>query len=88
MQALRKRAGAQGSSAEADHRAILAAAMPDVGEDADFERQDDGRRCGPCRCRWAWIEVVREGDAQRLAGCRWHVVARALREGRELPISG
>jgi len=56
VQALKKRAGAHGRSAEAEHRAILAAAlmspprrnlaellgsMPDVGLDADFERQDD-----------------------------------------------
>ena len=56
VQALKKRAGAHGRSAEAEHRAILAAAllspprrnlaellgsMPDVGQDADFERQDD-----------------------------------------------
>jgi len=27
---------------------------------------------------------VGEADAQRLAGSRWHVVARALREGKEL----
>lgn len=53
---LKKRAGAHGRSAEAEHRAILAAAlmspprrnlaellaaMPDVGLDADFGRQDD-----------------------------------------------
>ena len=53
VQALKKRAGAHGRSAEAEHRAILAAAlmsptrrylaellasMPDVGLDADFER--------------------------------------------------
>ncbi len=57
VQALKKRAGAHGRSAEAEHRAILAAAlmipprrnlaellrsMPDVGLDTDFERQDDG----------------------------------------------
>ena len=56
VQALKRRAGAHGRSAEAEHRAILAAAlmspprrnlaellgsMPDVGLDADFERQDD-----------------------------------------------
>ena len=56
VQALKKRAGAHGRSAEAEHRAILAAAlmspprrnlaellgsMPDVGLDTDFERQDD-----------------------------------------------
>ena len=56
VQALKKRAGAHGRSAEAEHRAILAAAllspprrnlaelladMPDVGIDADFERQVD-----------------------------------------------
>ena len=56
VQALKKRAGAHGRSAEAEHRAILAAAlvspprrnlaellasMPDVGLDADFERQND-----------------------------------------------
>ena len=54
VQALKKRAGAHGRSAEAEHRAILAsalltprrrnlaellAAMPDVGRDDDFERQ-------------------------------------------------
>ena len=59
VQALKKRAGAHGRSAEAEHRAILAAAwmtpprrnlaellaaMPDVGLDADFERQDDTTR--------------------------------------------
>ena len=53
VQALKKRAGAHGRSAEAEHRAILAAAlltpprrplaallaaMPDVGRDADFAR--------------------------------------------------
>ncbi len=57
VQALKKRAGAHGRSAEAEHRAILAAAlmtpprrnlaellgsMPDGGLDTDFERQDDG----------------------------------------------
>jgi plasmid stability protein len=56
VQALKKRAGAHGRSAEAEHRAILAAAlmsparrnlaellgsMPDVGLDAEFERKDD-----------------------------------------------
>ncbi len=53
IRALKERAGAHGHSAEAEHRAILAAAlakprkrsfaeilaaMPDVGLDADFER--------------------------------------------------
>jgi antitoxin FitA len=53
VRALKERAGAHGRSAEAEHRAILAAAlarprrrtfaqvlasMPDVGLDADFER--------------------------------------------------
>ncbi len=53
VQALKARAGAHGRSAEAEHRAILSAAlsgprkrsfaevlvaMPDVGNDADFER--------------------------------------------------
>lgn len=53
VQALKKRAGAHGRSAEAEHRAILAAALlapprrtlaellvtiPDVGSDADFQR--------------------------------------------------
>lgn len=57
--ALKERAGAHGRSAEAEHRAILAAAlarpqrrslaevlasMPDVGEDADFERVQPRRR--------------------------------------------
>ena len=34
------------------------------------------------------LVVVGEEDAQRLAGSRWHVVARALREGKELDVSG
>lgn len=34
------------------------------------------------------LVVVGAADAQRLAGSRWHVVARALREGRELHVSG
>ncbi len=53
VQALKQRAGTHGRSAEAEHRAILAAAlltpprrklsellasMPDVGRDADFQR--------------------------------------------------
>jgi plasmid stability protein len=53
VKALKARAGAHGRSAEAEHRAILAealarprrrpladllASMPDVGTDADFER--------------------------------------------------
>jgi plasmid stability protein len=57
VQALKKRASSHGRSAEAEHRAILAAAllepprrnlaellaaMPDVGLDADFERVGDG----------------------------------------------
>ena len=57
VRALKARAGAVGRSAEAEHRAILAAAlggprkrsfaevlatMPDVGEDADFERVQSG----------------------------------------------
>jgi len=56
VQALKKRAGAHGRSQEAELRAILAAAllspprrnlaellaaMPEVGVDADFQRQDD-----------------------------------------------
>jgi plasmid stability protein len=56
VQALKKRAGVHGRSQEAELRAILAAAllspprrnlaellaaMPDVGIDADFQRQDD-----------------------------------------------
>ena len=56
VQALRKRAGAHGRSQEAELRVILAsvllspprrnlaellAAMPDVGVDTDFQRQDD-----------------------------------------------
>jgi plasmid stability protein len=54
---LKKRAGVHGRSAEAEHRAILAAAlltpprlnlaellagMPDVGFDSDFQRVGDG----------------------------------------------
>jgi plasmid stability protein len=56
VQALKKRAGAHGHSAEAEHRAILAAAlltpprrtlaellaaMPDLGTDRDFQRDDN-----------------------------------------------
>ena len=55
VKALKKRAGSHGHSAEAEHRAILAAAlltprrrplaqllasMPDVGRDDDFERRE------------------------------------------------
>jgi plasmid stability protein len=55
VRALKERAGINGRSAEAEHRAILAsvlqrprrksfaqvlAAIPDVGVDADFERND------------------------------------------------
>jgi plasmid stability protein len=58
VKALKKRAGAHGRSAEAEHRAILAAAlarpkrrsfaevlasMPPVGLDADFERVETGK---------------------------------------------
>jgi plasmid stability protein len=57
VQSLRERAAAHGRSAEAEHREILAKAlrkpkrksfaevlmgMPNVGEDADFGRIDDG----------------------------------------------
>jgi len=57
VRALKERAGAHGRSAEAEHRAILAAAlarprrknlaevlasMPPVGEDADFARVEAG----------------------------------------------
>ena len=34
------------------------------------------------------LVVVGEENAQRLAGSRWHVVARALREGKELDVAG
>ena len=34
------------------------------------------------------LVVVGEEDAVRLAGSRWHVVARALREGKELDVAG
>lgn len=58
VRALKEQAGAHGRSAEAEHRAILAAAlarprrrsfaevmasMPDAGNDADFERAEIGR---------------------------------------------
>jgi antitoxin FitA len=58
VQSLREQAAAHGRSAEAEHREILAKAlrkpkresfaevlmsMPDVGDDADFERVDDGK---------------------------------------------
>lgn len=57
VQALKERAAAHGRSAEAEHRDILAKAlrrpqrktfaqvlmgMPNVGQDADFARLDDG----------------------------------------------
>lgn len=57
VQSLRERAAAHGRSAEAEHREILAKALrtpqrktfaevlmsiPNVGEDADFARVDDG----------------------------------------------
>jgi plasmid stability protein len=56
IKALKKRAGRYGTSAEAEHRKILAqallkarkrsfaeviASMPDVGKDSDFERVQD-----------------------------------------------
>jgi antitoxin FitA len=59
VRALKERAGAHGRSAEAEHRAILAAAlarprrrtlaevlasMPDVGVDLDFERAEATER--------------------------------------------
>jgi plasmid stability protein len=59
VRALKERAAAHGRSAEAEHRAILAAAlarprrrtfeevlasMPDVGVDEDFERVDSAER--------------------------------------------
>jgi antitoxin FitA len=59
VRALKERAGAHGRSAEAEHRAILAAAlarprrrtfaevlasMPAAGVDADFERVDPAER--------------------------------------------
>ena len=34
------------------------------------------------------LVVVGEEDAHRLSGSRWHVVARALREGKELDVAG
>jgi predicted nucleotidyltransferase len=34
------------------------------------------------------LVVVGEQDAHHLAGSRWHVVARALREGAELDVTG
>ena len=58
VRALKKRAGAHSRSAEAEHRAILAAAltrprrralaevlasMPEVGTDADFERLESAK---------------------------------------------
>jgi plasmid stability protein len=61
VRALKERAGAHGRSAEAEHRAILAAAlahpkrrslaevlasMPAVGLDADFERVEAGEGAG------------------------------------------
>jgi antitoxin FitA len=62
VRALKERAGAHGRSAEAEHRAILAAALarprrrsfaevlasiPDVGADADFERVDSAKEEAP-----------------------------------------
>jgi antitoxin FitA len=58
VRALKERAGAHGRSAEAEHRAILAAAlarprkrsfaevmasMPEAGHDSDFARAENGR---------------------------------------------
>ena len=58
VRALKERAGAHGRSAEAEHRAILAAALarprkrsfaevmasiPEAGEDADFKRVETSR---------------------------------------------
>jgi predicted nucleotidyltransferase len=34
------------------------------------------------------LVVVGEKDAEHLGGSRWHVVARALREGKELDVAG
>ncbi len=34
------------------------------------------------------LVVVGQEDARQLAGSRWHVVARALREGKELAVAG
>ena len=63
VRALKERAGAHGQSAEAEHRAILIAAlarprrrtfaqvlasMPDVGLDSDFERVDSVERSAAC----------------------------------------
>ncbi|MFN9637984.1 MAG: nucleotidyltransferase domain-containing protein [Synechococcaceae cyanobacterium] len=43
----------------------------------------------PLRLPWGWTRVVvGQEDARRLAGSRWHVVARALREGQELYDAG
>ncbi len=39
-------------------------------------------------CVFDLLVVVGEKDAVRLAGSRWHVVARALREGKELDVAG
>ena len=41
-----------------------------------------------CREHAVDLVVVGAADAERLAGSRWHVVARALREGRELHVAG
>ena len=61
VRALKERAGANGRSAEAEHRVILAealarprkralaqvlASMPDVGTDADFQRVESERAPG------------------------------------------
>ncbi|MBK1819148.1 FitA-like ribbon-helix-helix domain-containing protein [Burkholderia orbicola] len=61
VQSLREQAAANGRSAEAEHRAILAEAlgrpkrrtfaqvllsMPEVGEDADFQRVQDSGEVG------------------------------------------
>jgi len=63
VRALKQRAGEHGRSAEAEHRAILAAAlaaprrrsfaevlasMPDVGVDTDFERANASIEAPPC----------------------------------------
>ncbi len=67
-------------------KAALAGVQPRPGRVLLF----GSRARGDARpdCVFDLLVVVGEKDAERLAGSRWHVVARALREGEELDVAG
>lgn len=82
VKALEKRAAANGRSAEAEHREILAtalarprkcsfakvlASMPNVGIDADFERVGDSRKA-PGVFDDDGVRLFAAGDVRRLKG--------------------